>query len=100
MSDQPAEDQKLEVNLKWPLEDGLQTVYANQFAISSIGPEYVIVFGEFLPAGFANRSKQEVEEYLKQANIKPVAKVVVSPEGLKAFFGLLKGYMDKKQLGE
>ena len=100
MSDQPAEDQKLEVNLRWPLEDDLQAVYANQFAISSVGPEYVIVFGEFLPTGFAHRSKQEIEEYLKHANIKPVAKIVVSPEGLKAFFGLLKGYTEKKQLGE
>lgn len=95
MSDQPTEADKLEVNLRWPLDDNLQAAYANQFAISSVGPEYVIVFGEFLPTGFANRPKQEVEEYLKHASIKPVAKIVVSPEGLKAFFNLLKGYGEK-----
>ncbi len=97
MPDQPIEEDKLLVHLKWPLEDGLQTVYANQFAISGPGPEYILMFGEFLPAGFANRSKQEIEEYLRDATIKPVAKVVISPEGLEAFYSLLNGYMEKQK---
>ena len=96
MSDQSAEEGNLAVNLKWPLEDNLQTVYANQFAIAATGPEHILVFGEFLPSGFANRSKQEIEEYLRHATIKPVAKVVVSPEGLGAFYRLLKSYMERK----
>lgn len=99
MPDQPSEGDKIPVSLKWPLEDDLPTVYANQFAISAPGPEYVIVFGEFLPTGFANRPKQEIEEFLRQASVKPVAKIVVSPEGLEAFYGLLKGYMEKQRSG-
>jgi hypothetical protein len=97
MSDQPTKDDEVSISLKWPLDDNLQTVYANQFAISGPGPEYVIVFGEFLPTGFADRPKKEIEEYLRDAVIKPVAKVVVSPEGLEAFYGLLKGYMEKQK---
>jgi hypothetical protein len=93
MPNQPVEEKA--INLKWPLEDTLQTVYANQFAISVSGPEYVIMFGEFLPSGFANRAEQEINEFLKNANIKPVAKIVVSPERLQAFYGLLKGFMDR-----
>ncbi len=96
MPDQTTEEEGVELKLKWPLDDNIQTVYANQFAISQFGPEIVITFGEFLPASFANRSKQEVEEYIKNASVKLVAKVVLSPEGLKAFAGLLTGYMGKK----
>ncbi|MBI3360887.1 MAG: hypothetical protein HY023_07235 [Chloroflexi bacterium] len=99
MSDQPIEE-KFEVKLKWPLEDSLQAVYANQFALSDFGPEIVIALGEFLPTGLPNRTKEEIEEYLANATIKPVVKIILSPTGLEAFFGLLKGYMDKKQQGE
>ncbi len=101
MSDQQSDASRLEVNLQWPLEDGLQAVYANQFAVFGNGPEYVIMFGEFLPSGlFANRPKQEIEEYLKNAKVKPLAKVVLSPAGLETFYGLLKNYMEQKQVSE
>jgi hypothetical protein len=92
------EDEKLELKLKWPLEDGVQAVYANQFAISQTGPEIVIAFGEFLPVTFVNRSKPEVEEFLKSATVKPVAKVILSPAGLEAFYNLLKTYFEKNKL--
>jgi len=93
MSNQPAED-KFELQLKWPLEDGLQAVYANQFAIFGAGPEYVLLFGEFLPSGFASRSRAEVEEYLKNATVRPVAKIILSPEGLRALANLLRPRAD------
>lgn len=94
MSNQSKEPEKIELKLIWPLDDNLQAVYANQFAISNYGPEVVITFAEFLPSSFANRSKQEIEEYLKNAHVKPVAKVIISREGLDAFFGLLKNYVE------
>ncbi len=93
-------NEALEVNLKWPLEDGLQAVYANQFAIAGAGPEIIIVFGEFLPVGLVNRSKEEVADYLQRATVKPVAKIVVSPAGLEAFYSLLRGYMDQRTPGQ
>jgi hypothetical protein len=84
------------VNLKWPLESDLQTVYANQFAISATGPEFVLEFGEFLPTGFANRPREEVEGYLTNAMVKPVARIVVSKEGLEALHGLLGNYIEAR----
>ena len=100
MPDEPFGEEKIEVALRWPWEDSLQAVYANQFAVFGAGPEYVIMFGEFLPTGLPNRTKQEIEEHLRNATIKPVAKVIVSAAGLEAFFGLLKGLTDKKEQGE
>ena len=69
MSNQPIDEDGIELKLKWPLSESIQTVYANQFAISQLGPEIVITFGEFLPVSFVNRSQQEVEEYVKNATV-------------------------------
>ena len=88
-------NQKYAIVPKWPLDTLLQSVYANQFAITRSGSEYVLEFGEFLPTGFSNRSKEEIQAYLDTATIKPVSRIVVSPNGLKAFFNMLDGYLKK-----
>jgi hypothetical protein len=93
----PKQEEYLEIKPKWPLEDNLMAIYANQFAITQYGPEIVVTFGEFLPTGLAGRPEAEVEEYLNNASVKPLAKVVMTPAGLEALYGLLKGYMDRKQ---
>ena len=94
--DQPTEEKFLAVNPKWPLEDDLPLVYANQFAIYETEHEVVLIVGYFMPIGFPNRSRAEIEEYLSGAEIKPLAKIVMSHGGFKALSGLLKGKMDEK----
>ena len=78
------------VQLRWPLEDSLETLFANQFGIVRQGAETVLVFGEFLPAGLAGRSNDEVAGYLQEAPIKPVAKIVMTLAGFDAFYAMLK----------
>jgi hypothetical protein len=98
MADQLAE---LQVNLKWPLEDNLQAVYSNQFAISGAGPEYILTFGEFLlPGGLFQHPQTDIDEYLKNASVKPVAKIVLSHKALEALANMLKGFSSDKAAAE
>ena len=75
---------------KWPLEDGLQPLYANQFSITRTPHEIVLVFGEFIPTGvFSRRSEEEVKDYLDTALIRPISKIVMSYAGAKALNAIL-----------
>lgn len=76
-------EQLLEVRLLWPIGTGGPSTYANQFAITSTGPdEYVLEFGEFLLTGLAHRTKEEIEEQLKGVLVKPVARIILTRRGL------------------
>ena len=55
-----------------------------------------MAFGAFLPNSFSNRPESEVRHYLQNASVKVVAKVVVSQDGLQAFYNLLKNYFERK----
>jgi hypothetical protein len=82
-------------NVKWPFEDDLPYLYANHFAVFETPNDVVFVFGNFMPTGLVDRSDDEVKNYLSKAEIQPLAKIVVSREGLKAFLGLLKPKLDE-----
>ena len=84
-------DKKLFTDLKWPLEDDLPFLYAYHFSILDTGHEVVLVFGNFIPTGLPHRSQEEVESYSDQSEIQPVAKIVMSQNGFKAFVGLIEG---------
>ncbi len=88
---------RVEVHLKWPAEDQLPALFANQFGIFSTGVEHVIFFGEFTSSLLLpGRTRESVVSQLNDAAINPVAKIVVTPEGLKAFYNLLKGYVERE----
>ena len=90
MSEQ-VEDQGIAIHQqpKWPFEDGLTPLYANQFSILKTPYEFVLVFGEFNPTGFSGRSKEELQEYLDKAEVKPVCKVIMSQAGAKALLAIM-----------
>ena len=88
------EDGEFKADLKWPLEDDLAYQYANQFAITDTGHEIILTFGNFIPIGFHRRTKEDIDSYLMNAEIKPVAKIVISHTGFEALFNMLKGRMD------
>ncbi len=91
------DDLKVEVHLKWPTDDNLPALFANQFGIFSTGVETVIFFGEFTSAiMLPGRTLESVSNQLQDATINPIAKIVVTPSGLKAFYNLLKGYVEKE----
>jgi len=89
MSDNPHDEQVVQQQLKWPLEDGLAPLYANQFSIMRTPHEVVLVFGEFIPTGFYGRTEEDIRNYLETAEVKPISKIVMSPAGAKALLGIM-----------
>jgi len=75
---------------KWPLEDELLPLYATQFSITRTPHEVVLVFGDFIPTGLTRRSEEQIQDYLKTANIKPLSKIVMSYAGARALFTIMK----------
>ena len=94
--DQPPEGKLIPVTPKWPLEDGLPLFYANQYAIFETENEVVLIFGSFMPTGFVLRSREEIENYLESAEVKPLVKVVMSHGGWNALAGLIKQKLEQK----
>lgn len=98
MTDEPVEKGRKpisNVDVKWPLDDDLPFLYANHFALYETENEVIIVFGNFLPTGFPKRGREEIDQFIQNAEIKPIAKIVVSQGGFKAFMGLLKSRMEE-----
>ena len=80
--------------LYWPLEDNLTPIYSNAFAAFA-GPDNVIIlFGDFLPTGIHFHSKEEIEEYVKTATIKPQVKIVMSIKAFNEFYKVIKDRVD------
>lgn len=88
------------VRLKWPLDDNLPVYYANHFALLRTDDEAVLVFGTFLPAGLHTRSEEEVQEYLENATVKPLAKIAMTPAGLEALYMMLKRNLQEEAAEE
>jgi hypothetical protein len=74
---------------KWPFEDGLEPLYANQFSIARTPHEVVLVFGEFIPTGFSRRSSEEINDFLETALVRPLSKIIMSPAGAKALMTIM-----------
>jgi len=69
------------VRLKWDTDDSLPAVYANNVIISHSGEtEFHITFGHFSPPITLNLEEDEIPDVVK---IKPVAKIVISPEAMR-----------------
>jgi hypothetical protein len=90
LSDEQSGEIETEINPLWPLENDVPHVYVNQFSYSTIGNEVILGFGSFLPTGFHNRNREEIENYLKGVQVNPLVKVVMSKEGFQAFYQMLK----------
>jgi hypothetical protein len=77
------------IKIRWPIESDVPLVWANQFAFLNTGHEVVLSFGQFVPT-LHNVTEEEIEEYVKNATVEPVARIVMTPDGLWALFGLLE----------
>jgi hypothetical protein len=75
---------------KWPIEDGLTSIYANYFSITSTPQEVVLVFGNFIPTGFSRRSEEEIKSYIENATVRPVSKIIMSHAGARALFAIME----------
>jgi len=92
-----------QLRLMWGNPDELPVIYANQLQVTHAGgTEFHITFGHLTPPLTHGLSIDEIPDKL---NIKPVAKIVVSPDVMKEFVKVLaENYEDfeskKGQKGE
>ena len=80
-----AEDQgkptEIHLKVRWKDASDLPTFYANQAFITHAGGEFYVVFGELQPTVLMNVTPDEAQQ-LEEVSIRPVAKLVFSPEAI------------------
>jgi hypothetical protein len=81
----------LKIKFKWPALGGPAPVYSNHFSLTTVGNEVLLEFGQMLPIGIANKSKQEIEEQLRNTEMVVVGRVVMEKHSAVA----LKRLMDQ-----
>lgn len=87
------------VRLIWDSSDGLPTLYSNHLIVTHGGEsEFHIIFGHLTPPLILAASEDELPDHLV---IKPVAKIVVTPQTMKKFIDAmaknLKGFEEKQK---
>lgn len=50
---EPKKNELIQVEVGWPRDDSLETVYVNQLAILHTGNEFYLTFGELIPPNVA-----------------------------------------------
>jgi len=82
-----------QIRIVWDSGDDLPILYANQLFVShSSETEFHLVFGLLSPPLTLGLQENELPDRI---HVKPVAKIIVSPEGMKAFSELLVGNYKK-----
>lgn len=82
----------------WPLETGGESIFANQFEYTTVGDELIVIsFGTYLPTGFKGHSPDEIDEFLSNAVVEPVARIVMTRTDFQSFYELLKGFIEYKE---
>lgn len=90
-----ANDEKtFDVSLRWPIETNVPTYYANQFAIMKSSNEVILTIGRYFP-NFIRRSEEEIEAFLKDAQVEPLAQLIMSPSGFEALASLMSAYLNQ-----
>jgi hypothetical protein len=75
------------IRIIWDPGDDLPVLYANQLFVSHAGDtEFHLVFGHLFPPLTMGLEEAELPDRVR---IKPVAKIVISPEAMKAFSEVL-----------
>ncbi len=89
------------VRILWSSDEDLPALYSNQLYVSHAGEtEFHLVFGHLSPPLTAGLEESELPDAV---NIKPVAKLVMSPDVMKAFVQILVDNLKKfeeKQKGK
>ena len=73
-----SQDGTVQIRLRWQDASDLPTLYANQVYITHAGTEFYVVFGEVQLPVLTNKKPEELEEL----QVKPVAKLVFTSEGI------------------
>ena len=71
--------ERMTVKLVWGNPTNIPTIYANNLYITHAGNEFYLVFGEIVSPIF------DLDHLPEQLEIKPVAKIAVTPENMVKF---------------
>jgi hypothetical protein len=75
------------IRIVWGSDDDLSPLYANHLYVSHAGEtEFHLVFGHLSPPLTMGIDENDLPDSVK---IKPVARIIISPEAMKAFVNLL-----------
>lgn len=84
--EQQAPPDSISVEVRWGSPDDIETVFANHLFVSHQGGQFYLVFGELPPPLYIDFHKEvEKETFSREMTIRPVARVAVSPDAMKAF---------------
>lgn len=100
MSDDVENIESKDIRILWNSGDELPFIYANQMLVThGTETEFQIVFGQLTPPLTFGLTKEELPDIVE---IKPVAKIVVTPEVMYRFFDALKDNLEtyEKKKGE
>jgi hypothetical protein len=91
-----------QIRVVWGSDEELPALYANHFYVSHAGEiEFHVVFGHLSPPLTMGADEAELPESIK---IKPVSKIVMGPDAMRAFAAILnenlEKYDEKKKKGQ
>ena len=81
------------VPFRWQDASDLPTVYANHAYVTHMGKEFYVVFGEAQVPILTGMEPTELEEI----KVKPVAKLVFTPEGIDSIVSVLADNVRKSK---
>jgi len=81
------------VRLVWDSTNELPTLYANHLLVTHGGEsEFYIFFGHLTPPTIVAESADEIPD---EFSIKPIAKIVVTPDNMKKFIEVMTNNLER-----
>ena len=93
------EERDVEIPLQWPEKVDLPTISANRLFISHAGREFFLIFGEVTPPVWTKTTPERLRK-LESIEIKPVAKIAISPEAMPAIVKAIQEMEGSRRLHE
>lgn len=93
MVQQPAEEpapQGRQVRIDWRVADVHSASFANQFLVQIARDEFILTFGQFVPPALVQPTPEEIESLPEELSPQIVARVAVTPNGVRRFIQLLQ----------
>lgn len=103
MAQQPAEGavpRGFRLRLDWRVADGFPISYANQFMVQVLRDEFVITLGQIAPPAVVNPTHEEIEALPKTISPMVIARVAVTPGGLRQLLELLQRQLNRYESGD
>ena len=93
MVQQPAEEQvpqSIQLRIDWRVADGYPISFANQFMVQMGSEEFVLTLAQFVSPALVQPTREEVEALPETFSPKMLARVAVTPVGMRRFIQLLQ----------